>query len=134
ALGRPFGPDPLLTAALAERLRESGADAGQPVVMVAAGSTDPAAMTDLEGAVAMLAQAWGGPVRLATLAGLGSRPVDVVEPGDAVSPYLLATGHFDRRLREESRAAGATVIADVIGPHPSVVDLVVERAGALGVG
>ncbi|MEQ6899904.1 CbiX/SirB N-terminal domain-containing protein [Nocardioides sp. YIM 152588] len=131
ALGGPLGPDPLLAEAQADRLRAAGTRPGQAVVLVAAGSTDPAAQADLDGAVACLAEAWGGPVRLATLTGLGPRPDEVIRPGDAVAPYLFATGFFHRRLEETARAAGATVVAEVIGPHPRAVDLVVDRARAL---
>lgn len=130
-LGRPLGPDPLLAAAQVDRLREAGATPGQPVVLIAAGSSDPLATADLEGAVALLAHAWGAPVRLATMSGLGTRPEHVVRSGDAVSPYLLATGHFHRKARHIALEAGASVVADVIGAHPLVVDLVCERAEAL---
>ncbi|GAA3534364.1 sirohydrochlorin chelatase [Nocardioides daeguensis] len=130
-LGRALGPDRLLAAAQVDRLRAAGATPGQPVVMVAAGSTDPAAAADLAAASHLLAHAWGAPVRLATLAGRGPRLAEVVRPGDAVSPYLLATGHFHRKARHDALAAGASVVADVIGPHPRVVQLVVERALAL---
>lgn len=126
---RPLGPDPLLAAAQVDRLLACGALPGQPVTMVAAGSNDPLAMRDLHRARDLLAGAWGGPVSLATLAGLGLRPADVVRPGDAVSPYLLAEGYFASRARRES--VGASVVADVLGPHPLVVDLVVARAAAL---
>ncbi|MBZ5739090.1 sirohydrochlorin chelatase [Nocardioides mangrovi] len=122
---RPLGPDPLLAEAQVARLVGAGAAAGQPVVMVAAGSNDALATRDLMLAAAYLAEAWGGPVRLATLSGRGRRPADVVRPGDAVSPYLLAPGFFARRCRAESPGA---LVADVIGAHPAVVDLVVERA------
>lgn len=132
ALSGPLGPDPLLARAQVARLREAGAVDGRPVVLVAAGSSDPMAMDDLEGAVAMLAAVWNGPVRLATLGGLGPRPAEVVQPGDAVSPYLLATGYFDRLLREQARAAGASVVAEVIGAHDDVVGLVAQRARGLG--
>lgn len=131
ALGGPLGPDPLLAAAQVDRLLEAGAVEGQPVVMVAAGSTDPAATADLEGAARLLGELWGAPVRLATLAGIGPRPAEVVRPGDAVSPYLLAPGHFASRSRADARAAGAAVIAGVIGPHPRVVDLICQRATRL---
>lgn len=131
ALGSPLGPDELLARAQVERLREAGAGEGQPVVLVAAGSGDPEALTDLEQAARLLAQEWGGPARLATLGGLGPRPADVLQPGDAVSPYLLATGYFHRKLGEEARALGADVVAEVIGPHPLVVELVVQRARLL---
>ncbi|MBA2955405.1 sirohydrochlorin chelatase [Nocardioides sp. MAH-18] len=122
--GRALGPDPLLARAQVSRLLAAGAQPRQPVVMVAAGSQDPLALRDLLVATTHLAQAWGGPVRLATLGGLGERPADVLRPGDAVSPYLLAPGHFHDRCRD---AAAGHVVADVIGPHPAVVDLVVER-------
>lgn len=127
-LGRPLGPDPLLADAQVARLREAGATAGQRVVLVAAGSTDPDATADQTGAVGLLARAWDGPVELATLSGLGTRPADVVRPGDAVSPYLLSPGFFHDRIARECPDA---LVADVIGPHDLVVDLVVERALAL---
>jgi sirohydrochlorin ferrochelatase len=131
-LGGALGPDPLLAAAQVDRLAEAGATPGQPAVMVAAGSRDPAATADLEGAADLLAGAWGGEVRLATLGGLGARPADVVRPGDVVAPYLLSPGYFADRARRESLDAGATVVGDVIGTHVRVVELVCERCRALG--
>jgi sirohydrochlorin ferrochelatase len=130
-LGRQLGPHLLLASAMVDRLLSAGAAPGAPVVMVAAGSTDPLAVRDLERSAALLGRAWGTPVRWATLTGLGPRPADVVRRGDAVAPYLLATGYFARRLRTECLDAGAALVADVVGPHPLVVDLVVSRASAL---
>ena len=130
-LGGPLGPDPLLASAQVERLLAAGAVRGQPVTMVAAGSRDPAATADLAAAADLLSGQWGAPVRLATLAGLGPRVLDVVRPGDAVSPYLLSPGHFADRARELGRSSGAEVVAEVIGPHPDVVELVAARARAL---
>ncbi|MEX0426363.1 sirohydrochlorin chelatase [Nocardioides sp. DS6] len=130
-LGGPLGPDPLLASAQVERLLAAGAVRGQPVTMVAAGSRDPAATADLAAAADLLSGQWGAPVRLATLAGLGPRVLDVVRPGDAVSPYLLSPGHFADRARELGRSAGAEAVAEVIGPHPDVVELVASRARAL---
>ncbi|GAB4006611.1 sirohydrochlorin chelatase [Nocardioides ultimimeridianus] len=127
-VGRPLGPDPLLAAVQVERLVAVGARRGQPVVLVAAGSNDPAASDDLERAGRLLAVAWGGPVRVATLSGIGQRPAEVVRRGDAVSPYLLAPGHFADRARAESLAAGAATVADVLGPHRRVVELITARA------
>ncbi|MBM9459806.1 sirohydrochlorin chelatase [Nocardioides sp. zg-536] len=126
-LARPFGPDPLLAQAQVARLLEAGAEVGQPVTMVAAGSSDPAALDDLGVAASLLAEAWGSPVRFATLGGLGPRPAEVVQPGDAVSSYLLATGFFHRKLVAEAKEFGADVVADVIGPHPLAVGLLVRR-------
>ncbi|QYJ03144.1 hypothetical protein KUV85_12460 [Nocardioides panacisoli] len=130
-LGGAFGPHALLAAAQVERLREAGAAPGTPVVMVAAGSREPAAMDHLGEACDLLAEAWGSEVRLATLGGLGERPDAVVRSGDVVSPYLLSPGFFLDRARDEAHAAGATVVADVLGVHPLVVDLVCQRAGEL---
>ena len=131
ALGRPLGPDPALARAASERLDEAGAAPDQPVVLVAAGSSDPDAGSDLAAAARMLGEVRGTDVRLATLDGRGERPEEVVRPGDAVSPYLLSPGLFSRRCAEVGRAAGATVVGDVLGDHAAVVGLVVERARAL---
>jgi len=125
ALGRPLGPHRLLAEAQARRLLHDGAALTQPVVMVAAGSRDPLAAHDLRRAGRYLADLWRGPVTVATLGGPGVRPEDVVSPGCAVSPYLLADGHFASRLHES--CAAARTVADVIGPHSAVRDLVVWR-------
>jgi sirohydrochlorin ferrochelatase len=128
-LGPPLGPDPMLAEAQVARLREAGAEPGQRVVLVAAGSSDEAATCDQVAAVSLLARAWDGPVELATLSGRGRRPADVVRPDDALSPYLLAPGFFHDRVRRE--APEGVVVADVLGAHARVVDLVVSRAQAL---
>lgn len=124
-----LGPDPLLASAQVDRLLHGGAVPGEQVVMVAAGSRDPGALDDLHVATALLRRAWRGPVTLATLAGLGPRPEEVVTSDTAVSPYLLAEGFFAERVRE--RCAAAAVVADVLGPHPDVVRLVADRARVL---
>lgn len=123
----PLGPHPLLAEAQASQLRAAGALPGQPVVLVAAGSRDPLAGPDLSTAVRLLAAAWDGSVSLATLSGPGPRPAEVVTPDHAVSPYLLAEGHFATRARVES--AASRWVADVLGAHPGVVGRVVARAG-----
>lgn len=123
---RALGPHPLLADAQASRLLDAGARHGQPVVMVASGSRDPRTSIELERAAEHLANVWGARVRLATLSGVGPSVEQVIQPEDAVSPYLLADGHFAHRCRTAS--ARATVVADVLGAHPAVVDLVVARA------
>lgn len=121
----PLGPSALLAAAQAARLVEAGAAPGQPVVLVAAGSREASAAADLASAADLLRGLWGGPVRVATVA--DGNVLDVVRPGDAVSPYLLAPGFFSRRVRELALSAGASTVADVLGVHAAVVDLVAER-------
>ncbi|WP_370074656.1 sirohydrochlorin chelatase [Nocardioides sp.] len=132
-LGRPLGPDPLLAAAQVARLVAAGIEPGRPLVLVAAGSTDPVAWRDLRAPAPLLAAAGGPKVRTATLGGLGPRPETVLTPDDAVSPYLLSPGLFSRRLAEQCEALSVPC-ADVIGPHPLVVDLVVERYRDLAAG
>lgn len=131
ALGPPLGPEPALARALSDRLDEAGARPGQPVVLIAAGSTDPRAEADLAEAADLLAAERGVEVRVATLGGRGRRPSEVVRPGDAVAPYLLSAGLFSRRCDAEARNSGATIVGDVLGTHDGVVDLVVARARAL---
>lgn len=126
AVTPPLGPDPLLARTQVVRLLLAGAQPGQDVVMVAAGSRDRDAVGDLERARDHLAEAWTGEVRLSALAGPLPRPADVVRSGDAVSPYLLAEGFFAQRVRDEG-AAGA-VIAPVLGPHPFLAELIAQRA------
>jgi sirohydrochlorin ferrochelatase len=131
-LGRPLGPHQQIARAQLDRLARVGARPGDGrLVLLAAGSSDPLATRDLARAAELLARLWGSPVEVATLSALGRRPAEVVRAGDVVTPYLLSPGFFADRARSESLAAGAAVVADVIGPHPLVVDLVVQRALAL---
>lgn len=128
-LGPALGAHPLLATAQVARLVEAGATRGQRVVLVAAGSSDEAATCDQMAAVSLLARAWDGPVVLSTLSGHGFRPADVVRADDAVSPYLLSPGYFHERVRREVPATA--IVADVIGSHDCVVDLVMERTEQL---
>lgn len=130
-LGRSLGPHALLADAQVDQLHRVGATPGSPLVMVAAGSSDALATRDLDRAAELLGRAWGGPVRLATLSGLGRRPEEVVRAGDCVSSYLLAPGFFADRAARVAREAGAARVAEAIGPHERVVELVVRRTRAL---
>ncbi len=135
-VARPLGPHPLLAEVLCLRLRGSGARPGDPVVLAAAGSRDPDAAIDLASAGRMLQARWGAPVRVATVSGPGpsvAGQVAAARTGRRVAmvPYLLAGGHFARRAEQLARAAGATSVGGVLGPHPLVVELVVRRYRAL---
>lgn len=131
-LAPPLGPHPLLAEVMCQRLRGAGARPGDPVVLVAAGSNDPDAANDLATAGRLLQARWGAPVRVATVSGEGRPVAEVVEEARAdgrvaVAPYLLSPGHFSRRVDTLARAAGAACVADVLGPHPLVVELVLRR-------
>lgn len=129
--GPTLGPHPLLAAAQAARLLAAGVRAGRPVVMVAAGSEDRDAQERLDRAAALLADTWTGPVRLATTAGPGPRPEEVIGRGTVVTPYVLAPGADAEALRGRAAAAGAAVVAEPIGAHRFVADLVARRFRAV---
>jgi sirohydrochlorin ferrochelatase len=132
AVAGPLGPDRRLVTALAGRLAEAGVPAGTPVVLAAAGSSDPRAAADTGRQAALLAAHLGVPVvpafasaarptveeAVAALAGRTGRPV-------AVAAYLLAPGVFHDRLRE----AGAAWVSQPLGAHPAVARLVLARFG-----
>lgn len=129
-LAQTFGPDPVLVAAVVERLAAAGYGRGDAVVLAVAGSSDPAATADSAAAARLLGRALGGPVTLATIAAGGPRVPEVVarlRAGGAarvaVASWLLAPGLFQHRLR----ASGADVVAEPVGPHPAVAELVVAR-------
>jgi sirohydrochlorin ferrochelatase len=132
----PLGPGPALVPALAYRLRAAGVPAGTPVVLAAAGSTDPRAAADARVQAAMLAAHIGAPV-WAAFASAGQPAVDeavaalTARAGGpvAVASYLLAPGVFHDRLR----ASGAAWVSAPLGDHPTMAGLVVERFhGAIG--
>lgn len=130
-VARPLGPDPLLTEALLARLAEAGVPAGTPVVLAAAGSTDPRAVAATERQAELLADATGATVlagyaaaaqptvseAVSALAGHTGRAV-------AIASYLLAPGHFQDRLSAGQAAGWVTA---PLGAHGSVARLVLAR-------
>jgi sirohydrochlorin ferrochelatase len=129
-----FGPERLLAGVMVQRLRAAGAGPGQPVVLVTAGSTDPATQGHASQAAQLLEQVWRGPVRPAHLTGRGQRMAEAVAdlasrglPQPAVVPYLVAPGQFLDRTRSGARSLGLEVLADVLGDHPHVAEAVARR-------
>ena len=130
AVTGPLGPHPGLVPALADRLRAAGVPPGTPVVLAAAGSSDPRAAGDARHQAALLASHLQAPVLAAfasaarptvgeAVAGLAARTGGPV----AVASYLLAPGIFHGRLR----ASGAAWVSAPLGDHPTVAGLIVER-------
>lgn len=126
----PLGPDARLVPALADRLAAAGVPAGTPVVLAAAGSSDPQAAADTEHQAQLLADHLGVPVGAAYLS--ASRPaVDELVAAlsartgapVAVAAYLLAPGFFHDRLR---RTPAAWVSSPLAG-HPAVASLILHR-------
>ena len=115
----PLGPS--LAGAAYERLVEAGWRRGEPVALAAAGSTDPRARADVARAATRLGALTGGPVRIGYATG---RPrIGDVAPGCAVASWFLAPGLFHRL----AAASGGRVVAEPLGAHPLVADLIARR-------
>jgi sirohydrochlorin ferrochelatase len=126
----PLGPDQLLLTALTARLREAAVPDGTPVVLAAAGSSEPAAMTDVAQQAALLAELLDVPVQAAYLSAARPSVADAVarlrdQTGKpvAIASYLLAPGLFQDQLAE---CGGAWVTAP-LGDHPALAGLVIDR-------
>ncbi|WP_449477322.1 sirohydrochlorin chelatase [Streptomyces abikoensis] len=128
-----LGPHPLLAEALADRLAEAGREPGStgPVVLAAAGSSDPAARADTERMARLLALRMGVRVVPSYVSGRGPRPADAVAalPGGArenasVATYLTAPGHFSESVR---RGVNHVLVSRPLGPHDAVARLVLRR-------
>ncbi|MFG3096243.1 sirohydrochlorin chelatase [Streptomyces sp. NPDC048202] len=142
--GRPLGPHPALLRVLERRLDEALGDTAREdvtVLLVGRGSTDPDANAEVCKAARLL---WEGrgyagvetafvslaapdvPSGLDRVARLGARRVVVL-------PYFLFTGILPERVRRQTEEWAAahpeTEVrsADVIGPEPELLDLVMER-------
>lgn len=127
---RALGPHPVLALVLEQRLRESGWRPGDAVVLAAAGSSDPRARHDVRRAAAMLSARVRRDVPVAYIAtGTPTVPEVVTRLRAAgerrvfVASYLLAPGLFHTRLG----LAGADGVADPLGAHDAIADLVAER-------
>jgi sirohydrochlorin ferrochelatase len=125
-LTAPLGPAPTLIAALHDRLLTAGWRPGDTVVLAAAGSSDPRALTDVRRAATLLGLRTGTHVRIGYVATAFPRVRDVVGQAVgrvAVASWLLAPGLFHRDVA----SSGAEVVADPLGAHPRVADLIVRR-------
>ncbi|MEW9530325.1 sirohydrochlorin chelatase [Microbispora sp. NPDC049125] len=138
ACGQTLGPHPLLVDALERRLVEAGVEPGDPetaVVLVSAGSSDRRANAVIGG----LARAWARrrpwwSVTAAYASAAAPIPAEEVvrltragAPRVVVAPYLLAPGHFADKVERDALAAGAGVVAGVLGSAPELVAVLLER-------
>jgi sirohydrochlorin ferrochelatase len=115
------GPDPLLAAAVADRLREAGWREPTPIVLAATGSADPQSIGEVEAAATQLAAMLGVEVKAAFISGGGPRLT--AGPADAVASYLLASGHF----ADEIAGCGAGIVSAPIGADPRVAEIILRR-------
>lgn len=145
AYGRPLGPHPALLSVLERRLDEALGSPGDrsdvTVLLVGRGSTDPDANAEVHKAARLLWEGRG-------LAGVETAFVSLAAPDVpsgldrclrlgarriVVLPYFLFTGVLPDRVRRQTadwarRHPQADVrSADVVGPEPELLDLVMER-------
>ncbi|QKV91998.1 sirohydrochlorin chelatase [Streptomyces sp. NA02950] len=133
-----LGPSPLLTDALERRLHQAGlrpADRRSTgVVLASAGSSDPEAIA----VIAEIAREWRHTgwcaVRPAFASASLPRTEDAVRAlraegvrRVAVAPYVIAPGRLPDRIAHGARAAGADLLAGVLGPAPELARLLLRR-------
>jgi sirohydrochlorin cobaltochelatase len=135
AYARPLWPDPRIVEVVDARLREAGIGAGDSVVIASAGAADPDANAELAKVARLL---WEGrsyaevvpayaSATVPTPAQAVRRLLVVGASRVAVVPFFLSPGNFQIAVDEESRAAGAAVITDVLGDHPLVLAAIADR-------
>ncbi|MEV7110157.1 sirohydrochlorin chelatase [Streptomyces anulatus] len=133
-----LGPSPLLNATLGRRLREAGIRPGDiprtGLVLASAGSTDPEAIAVIAEIARELRHTGWCAVRPAFASALLPRTEDVVRAlraegveRVAVAPYVIAPGRLPDRIAAGAEAAGADVLADVLGPAPELARLLLDR-------
>nr|WP_297429311.1 CbiX/SirB N-terminal domain-containing protein [uncultured Actinotalea sp.] len=128
-----LGPDRRIVAVLLDRLRESGAGAGDAVVLAAAGSSDARSSAAVEAVAEAVRRGWPhGPVSVGY--GSAARPTvpEAVAAARAgltgtgrvvAASYLLAPGFFHDRVTR----AGADVVTAPLAPDDRLVDVVLDR-------
>jgi sirohydrochlorin ferrochelatase len=124
-----LGPDPALVDVLVQRLGECGLQEGDGLVLGAAGSSDPAAVADVERVAADLAARLARPVTTGYLSAATPTLADAVRAARAddrrvtLATFLLAPGYFADVLA----AAGADRASAPLAPHPALAELVLRR-------
>jgi sirohydrochlorin ferrochelatase len=123
-LARPIGPDRRLVTVLVDRLREAGWDRQLPLVLAAAGSSDPKALADVHQTARDLGDELGLDVPTAFVSD-GSPSLSEVFAAAAAS-YLLAPGRFADAVAESR----ASIVAAPLGAHPLIAEIVLDRYDA----
>lgn len=128
-LARPLGPHALVLDALVDRLTQAGAPRGVPIVLGAAGTSDPRGRQDVEAVAAQLSQRMGVAVTVGYVAGTPSVAQAVASARArgagrvAVASYILSPGRFAASVH----TAGADWSAGPLGAHDALAALVLER-------
>ncbi|MFB7082013.1 sirohydrochlorin chelatase [Streptomyces sp. NPDC056308] len=131
-----LGPSPLLNSALERRLFEAGIRPGERrstgLVLASAGSTDPEAIAVIAEIARELRHTGWCSVRPAFASASLPRTEDAVRAlraegvrRVAVAPYVIAPGRLPDRIA--TGAAGADVLADVLGASSELARLLLAR-------
>jgi sirohydrochlorin ferrochelatase len=131
-VARHLGPHRLLSDAISDRLSEAraGRAPADTIALVGTGSSHPDGAADLVAAAADLAQRTSRRVHALSLgaADLADQLVRLVAAAPVeVAAYLLAEGTFFDHLHGTAQSAGVGVVSPVIGAHPAVAALVLQR-------
>jgi sirohydrochlorin ferrochelatase len=143
-----LGPDLRLARILADRVHELGLRPDDTVVLAAAGSTDPNAVTDCHTVGAQLAAVLGRPVSVGFISAAEPRLTDTVRTARAAAPgrvvvatYLLAPGYFaglaaacgadavSRPLLADGEAPPGALVSVVLDLYTSAARLELSLAG-----
>lgn len=132
-----LGVDDLVADATVSRLREAGwvpdATVRQYVLVAAAGSRRASVRAEVEGLAALVAQRTNVETSAVYVTsapdGLAARVAALVAEGAqvAVANLLIAPGWFNDKLLREARENGSSVVADPLGTHPSLIELLAQR-------
>jgi sirohydrochlorin ferrochelatase len=127
----PLGADPLVAAALRDRLVDADIAGDAAVVVVSAGSKDPSAFSTVEATARLLTEASGwrtfATEASADIAAVVAAARAAGAASVAVSPLLLAPGTFADRVTASAYDAGADTVASPIADHPAIAVLVAKR-------
>jgi sirohydrochlorin ferrochelatase len=123
-----LGPDPLIIAAVAERLAQARSAERASTVLAAIASSQASARDEVSRAAALLSEQLGRDVAVLPLAGDMTAAIEALPAPLDVAVYLLAEGGFLSSLR--AAVDGRGVVAAPIGVHPALVSLVWSRYDA----
>ena len=126
-VARHLGPDRVLSNVLAARLAEAGGDAADTVALVASPSTRASAARDLVTAASDLAAVLRRTVQPLTIDATLRDSLAALPGRIAIATYLLSEGHFFNTLRAAASEVGAMAVAEPLGAHPAIAELIVAR-------
>jgi sirohydrochlorin ferrochelatase len=121
-----LGPHPLVLQAVAERLADAaGSVPGASTFLAAVPSSHAVAGAEVRQAADGLAVIVGRPVSILTLGSAAPATLEASPKPVEIATYLLAEGTFLDDLR--AAAVDLGVVAEPIGVHPALVELVLAR-------